>query len=87
MENKTFLLNLSELPAYPLKLSILKPYVPKSLWHSELKVEKPGVLDALDEWLEKTGYSTVSEEIQQAEELVAQEEKNERKVGKIDTRT
>ena len=43
-DEQTFLLNLSELPPYPLKLSILEPYVPSALWRKQLKVEKPGVL-------------------------------------------
>lgn len=43
-ERQTFLLNLSTLPPYPLKLSILEPYVPEALWQKELKVEAPGIL-------------------------------------------
>ena len=41
-------------------------------------------INELDAWLEKTGYSTMSKEIQQAEELLAEEEKNDRKIKKIE---
>jgi recombination protein RecA len=51
--------------------------------NAEDLVKADGFLNTLDSWLEKTGYSTVSEEIQQAEELLA-EEKNQRKDRKID---
>jgi RecA/RadA recombinase len=52
--------------------------------NAEELIELDGVLDKLDVWLEKTGYSTVSEEIQQAEELLEEEEKNTRKIKKIE---
>lgn len=42
-QKRTFLLNLSELPPYPLKFSVLEPYVAEALWRKELKVEKPGL--------------------------------------------
>ena len=41
---KTFLLNLSELSPYPLKISILEPYVPESLWTTELRPKQPGLI-------------------------------------------
>ena len=53
--------------------------------NAEELVQVEDILDELDSWLEKTGYSTVSEEIQQAEELLKEEEeKSSRKIGKID---
>ena len=42
-EKRTFLLSLSELPPYPLKFSVLEPYVPEALWRQELKVQAPGI--------------------------------------------
>jgi recombination protein RecA len=44
-------------------------------------VQIPAVLEKLDVWLQKTGYSTVSKEIQEAEELL-NEEKNSQKIEK-----
>lgn len=43
-EEKTFLLNLSELPPFPLQLSVLEPYVPESVWEDQVKVKKSGFL-------------------------------------------
>ena len=43
-EEQTFLLNLSELSPYPLKISILEPYVPESLWSTQLRPTKSGLL-------------------------------------------
>lgn len=37
-KKQTFLLNLSEIPSLPLKISILEPYVAQALWQQELKV-------------------------------------------------
>jgi recombination protein RecA len=48
--------------------------------------EFPEILDELDNWLADTGYSTVSKEIEQAEELL-EDVKEERKIGKIKTET
>ena len=41
---KTFLLNISELSPYPLKLSVLEPYVPQALWEMELIPKEAGLL-------------------------------------------
>jgi hypothetical protein len=42
-KKQTFLLNLSEIPPLPLKISILEPYVAEALWEQELKVEADGI--------------------------------------------
>ena len=36
----------------------------------------PELIDAIDKWLENTGYSTVSEEVKEAEELLKGEEED-----------
>ena len=43
-EKQTFLLNLSEVPPFPVQLSVLEPYVPESLWFDQVQVEKSGLL-------------------------------------------
>lgn len=53
--------------------------------NAEELIYQQSVLEELDEWLATTGYSTVSAEIQQAEELLKEEEKNARKIGKIES--
>lgn len=43
-QEQTFLLNLSEIPPFPVKLSVVEPYVAESVWQDQVKVEKSGLL-------------------------------------------
>lgn len=43
-QEQTLLLNLSEVPPFPIKLSVVQPYVVESVWQDQVKVEKSGLL-------------------------------------------
>jgi len=50
----------------------------------EALTDVPEIFEELDKWLADTGYSNVSEQIQQAEELL-EDVKEEKRIGKIET--